>query len=360
MAFPERKEACDNSFLRKDVEERLRPGNQLDRHLDPQLLPIAGLRTAIMTEQGETKKVVFRELLSPYYRPVVIFDLDDTVWSHAVDLVKAISYASGVEVTEEDLRACGHTLHIPKLQTPEIAELQKVIQDNKHPDVNPFANRAHQRAVETVHAAHAMGHLYAYLTGRKSEKYAITKRSLEWNGLPFDPSTEDVDARTHAEPKMGYLYCSRVEIADADAYKNTVVNSWLRNLRSAGWLGNMIIVDDTPKAFKNEIENGDVIAIAPDGPLNHIRPPLKNEIRVDSWYQISEFLAHYHGQALIKDPSPVRVFDCGSQFPDLQLMVRKDASGPGYFKLKDLPRGAYSFYSKTDAGITPPLVQDCN
>jgi hypothetical protein len=118
-------------------------------------------------------------------------------------------------------------------------------------------------------------------------------------------------------------------------YKNAVVNFWLRNLRSAGWRGRMIIVDDTPKAFKNEIENGDVVAIALDGPLNHNYWPFQNEIRVKDWDNISEFLAHYHARALIEDPSPFRIFDCGPELPDMQLKVQKDASGPGYLRSKN-------------------------
>ncbi len=354
MAFAASKEAPvglpavpdeDNLHLRKNAEYILRSADRLNRHLDPRLLPIAGLRSAVLTEQGVKKEITFQEVLNPIYRPVVIFDLDNCVWSHTSDLIKAISHVAGVMATDKDLQVYNHTLNIPQWQTPEIEAIQKMIQANRHPDVNPFIHKASQQAVETVHAVHAMGHLYAYFTGRMSEMFVITKRVIEWNGLPLDPLTQLVDAQTHDKPKHGYLYCSCVETKDVDEYKNAVVNSWLRNLGSAGWRGRMIIVDDTPKAFKKEIENGDVVAIAPDGPLNHNYWPFKNEIRVDDWYKISEFLAHYHGQALIADPSPFRIFDCG-ELPDMQLKVQKDASGFGYFKLEDLPRKAYDFIPK--------------
>jgi hypothetical protein len=354
MAFAAKQEAPvglptvpddDNLHLRKNAERILHSTHRLDRKLDPRLLPIAGLRSAILTEQEVTKEVTFREVLNPIYRPVVIFDLDDIVWPHAPDLLRAISHVTGVGATDEDLQTYGHTRRIPQWQTPGIDAIQDEIQANRHPDVNPFVNRAYQRAVETIHAVHAMGHLYTYFTGRMSEMFATTKRVIEWNGLPIDPLTQHVDARTHPEPKRGYLYCSWVDPKHVDEYKNTVMNSWLRNLRSAGWRGRMIIVDDTPKAFKNEIENGDVVAIALDGPLNHNYFPFQNEIRVADWDKISEFLAHYHGKALIEDPSPVRIFDC-RELPDTQLVVQKDASGVGYFKLEDLPRKAYDFIPK--------------
>lgn len=353
MAFSAKQEADGNFHLRKINECILHSTDQIDRHLNPKLLPIAGPRSAVLTEQGVKKELTFREILSPFYRPVVIFDLDDIVWPHAPDLLRAISYVTGVEATEDDLKKYGHTRKIPQWQTDEIDRIQDAIQANRHPDVNPFVHRAHQRAVETVHAAHSMGHLYIYFTGRMSEMFATTKRVIEWNGLPFDPLTQDVDARTHPEPKQGYLYCSGVDPKHVDEYKNTVVNSWLRNLRSAGWCGRMIIVDDTPKPFKDEIEKGDVVSIALDGPLNHNFEPFRNEIRVDDWDKISEFLAHYHGKALIEDRSPFRIFDCGPELPDMQLKVQKDASGLGYFKLEDLPRKAYDFIPK----IT---VSDCS
>ena len=353
MAFAAKQEADGNFHLRKINECILHSTDRIDRHLDPRLLPIAGLRSAVLTEQGVTKEVTFQEVLNPIYRPVVIFDLDNCVWPHTSDLIKAISHVTGIEATDEDLQACGHTRRIPQWQTQKIDELQDVIQANHHPDVNPFVNKADQRAVETVHAVHSMGHLYSYLTGRMSEMFAITKRAIEWNGLPIDPLTQHVDARTHAEPKQGYLYCSPVDPKQVDEYKHTVVTSWLGNLRVAGWLGRMIIVDDTPKAFKNEIENGDVVAIALDGPLNHNYWPFINENRVDDWDKISEFLAHYHGLALRGDPSPVRIFDCGPQLPGMQLVVQKAASGFGHFKLEDLPRKAYDFIPK----ITVP---DCS
>ena len=350
----------DNLHLRKNAECILHSTDRLDRHLDPRSLPIAGLRSAVVIEQSTKKVLMPCEVLNPIYRPVVIFDLDDIVWPHTHDLLRAISHVTGVEATDKDLQIYGHTRRIPQWQTPEIDAIQDAIQANRHPDVNPFVNRAHQRAVETIHAVHSMGHLYTYFTGRMSEMFAITKRVIEWNGLPLDPLTQQVDAQTHAEPKRGYLYCSCVDPKHVDEYKNTVVNSWLRNLRSVGWLGRMIIVDDTPKAFKNEIENGDVVSIALDGLLNYNYWPYQKEIRVDDWYKISEFLAHYHGKALIEDPSPVRIFDCGPELPDTQLVVRKDASGLGYFKLEELPRDAYTFFPKTAAGITQRTVPGCS
>ncbi len=353
MAFLARQESETNHHLRKEAENILHSTERLDRHLDPQLLPIAGPRSAVLTEQGETKTVIFSEVLNPVYRPVVIIDLDNTVWPHTDDLLKAISHVTGVTATNADLQACGHSRRIPQWQTAEIDEVQNIIQANHHPDVNPFVNRAEQRAVETVHALHSMGHLYTYLTGRMSEMFAITKRVIEWNGLPVDPMTVLVDARTHAEPKTGYLYCSPVEPTLVNEYKHTVVTSWLGNLRSAGWLGRMIIVDDTPKAFKTEIESGAVASIVLDGPLNHNYFPFKNEIRVGSWDNISELLAHYHELALREDPSSVRIFDCGPQLPDMQLVVRKDVAGLGFFTLDRLPREAYEFIPK----ITVP---DCS
>ena len=342
MASAAKQEAEGNLHLRINAERILQSDDRLDRHLNPRSFPVAGLRSAVLTEHGITKEVTFREILNPIFRPVVIIDLDDTVWPHATDLMKAISHVTGIEATDEDLRVCGHTRKISQWQTQEIDELQNVIQANRHPDVNPFVNTADQRAVETVHALHSMGHLYTYFTGRMSEMFAITKRAIEWNGLPIDPLTHHVDARTHEEPKQGYLYCSHVKPTEVNEYKNTVVNFWLQNLRSAGWRGQMIIVDDTPKAFKKEIENGEMVSIALDGPLNHNYFPFQNENRVEDWDTISEFLAHYHGIALREDPSPVRVFDCGPQFPDMQLVVQKDVSGCGYFKLEDLPREAYT------------------
>lgn len=331
----------DNLHLRKNSDYILQSTTQLPRHLDQQCLPIAGLRSAVLTENG-TEKITLREKLNPVFRPVVIIDLDNTVWPHTHDLLRAISHVTGIEATDEDLTLCGHTRKISQWQAPKIDSIQDTIQANRHPDVNPFVSRAHQKAVETVHAVDAMGHLYAYLTGRMSEMFETTKRVIAWNRLPFDPSAQRVDARTHMEPKRGYLYCSPVDPKQVNEYKKVVVNTWLHNLREAGWLGKMIIIDDTPKAFREEIENGDVTAIALDGPLNHIMPPLIHEVRVECWDEIALLLQKYHSEAVARDPAPTRIFTGENGDADISVTVNKQASGCGYFTLEQLPPAAYS------------------
>ncbi|MCX6791422.1 MAG: hypothetical protein NT149_00065 [Candidatus Gottesmanbacteria bacterium] len=347
----------DNLHLRVNADAILASNEVLSRLIDPRSLPIAGLRSAVY-EAAEKKSEFFpEEILNPEYQPVIIVDLDDTSWPHVHYLLRAVSHVTGIEATENDVKKYGHTRNIPQWQTDEIARMQDAIQANRHPDVNPFVNRADQHAVETLHAVHRMGHLYTYLTGRMSEMYDITKRVIQWNGMPHDGDMKKVDARKHIVPKRGYLYCSPCNPKEVDAYKHDVVTTWLKNLRAAGWKGQMVIIDDTPKAFEEEICRGDVMAIALEGLLNYRHIPFTNEMRVNSWHEISAFLSHIHGQAVQSDPNKDRVFSCGPTLPGMYMSVRKDVSGPGYFRFTSLPAAEYKFFPKD--GGSHSLTDNC-
>lgn len=312
-------------------------------------LPVAGLR---MVESDGNQSYVHgvpQEVLHPKFQPVVIVDLDDTCWPHAIDLVKAISYVSGVPATEGDLFTYNHSRQIPQWMTPEINALQDIIQQGNHPEVYPFVNKAHVEAVRTLHAIDRMGHRYAYLTARLPFLFETTRRVLEWNKLPFDSAMILTDARTIAEPQNGNLYCSFTDCSDVHAFKNAAVHSWFDALRSAGWEGPMIIIDDTPKAFKDEIIRGDVISIVLDGPLNANIQPLANEHRVTSWSEIAALIGHYHQQAVLLDPSPVRRFSLKGLDKSPVLEVDKSASGTGAFSLAHIPHNAYRFLNADSA-----------
>jgi hypothetical protein len=339
-------------FLRENSDRILKSDEVLNRGINPEKLPIAGLRSFTFRENEQYITVYPKEILHEDYRPVIIVDLDETCWPHAVDYLKTISYASGVPATEKDLLDYGFSTNIPQLKVPEVMAIHYQIQKNEHPLVNPFVNKAHQGAVETMHALYKMGATCSYFTSRLFHLHPVTRRTLEWNGLPYNADMEVVDPLTHREPLHGYLYCTPPN--SVSEYKKVVLNQWRKNLKEDGWKGSMILIDDTPKDFKVEIESGEIISISLKGPLNVKKYPYINEFRVDSWDEIATILGAYHQEAVEKSPGSFRIFDLGQEAHGARLYVRKDAAGTGYFKIENLHPLDYFIEAK------PSSESDCS
>jgi hypothetical protein len=322
-------------FLREYADRIVNSSEVLDRSINPEDLPIPGLRKFTFRENGQDITVYPREILHEDYCPVVIVDLDETIWPHAKAYVTTMSFASGVHATTQDLIEHGFSTNIPELKEPWVTVIHNQIQRNEHPLVNPFINVAYQPAVEIMHTLHKMGITYSYFTSRSLQHlYGVTHRGLEWNGLPLDKDAKAVNPQTHREPKNGYLYCSPA--GSVCEYKKAVLKEWIKNKREAKWKGRMILIDDTPKGLKTEIEAGEITSISLKGLLNVKLDPQTNEYRVGSWDEIGEILVAYHQEAVEKSPGALRVFDLGPEAHGARLYIRKDAAGTGYFKIEDI------------------------
>ena len=340
-------------YLREYADRIVNSNEVIDRGINPEDLKIPGLRKFTFSENGQDITVYPREILNKDYRPFVIVDLDETIWPHAKGYLTTMSFASGVHATIQDLIEYGFSTNIPELRESWVMEIHNQIQRNEHPLVNPFVNKAFQSAVEIMHALHKMGITYSYFTSRSLQHlYTVTHRGLEWNGLPLDKDAKAVDPQTHREPKNGYLYCTPA--GSVYEYKKVVLKKWIKNMREARWRGRLILVDDTPKGLKTEIEKEEIISISLKGLLNVKLNPSTNEYRVGSWDEIATVLGAYHQEAVEKSPGSFRIFDLGPEAHGARLYVRKDVAGTGYFRIENLHPLDYFIDAK------PSSESDCS
>lgn len=337
--WPDAPGATQERIHLRSVAEWLLETSEDPPFIDLQSLPVAGLRSF---EDPQTHETVYpTEILSESVRPVLVIDLDDTVWPHIPHLVEAVSDASGVRVTMEEFRRFGHTRQIPKwAERPEVMEVHDQIQRGEHPEFFPFVNIAYPEARSTIMAAERMGHEYCYLTARHPSLFDVTMRLLEKNRVPHNHNTGSVDGLTHPVPCRGQLYCANGVSDGIDSFKREAVGMWLKSLRENGWEGQMVVVDDLLKPFQDLVESGQVVGIALSGPLNEHKEPYVHEHRVPSWYSIGNLLGKVHSLAVSLDPSSVRRFDCGEGH---MLEVDKSVVGTGAFTLDTIPPGAYRF-----------------
>lgn len=327
--------------LRSIAESILSSGEIIPRFFDPRILQIAGLR--VVTPQTDTQEPLTpREILPEEYRPVVIYDLDDSVWPHVVHVVRAVSEASGIPITMEEFRRYGHTRKVPQwANNPGIIKIQDDIQFDKHPVYFPFVNQAWPEAVATIQANDFMGHNFCFLTARQPQLFETTLKVMRWNGIPHNHQSTNVDALTaHPVPQDRQLYCAQ-KLDDVNGYKLAVVQHWLTQLRALGWKGTMVIVDDLLKPFQSLVESGEVLGISLHGDLNANFPPYVGEIRESSWKGIAQRLMEIHRKAVAEDPNPYRVFTLDSTLPNSLLVVDKREAGAGEFTLDRISNHAF-------------------
>ena len=235
----------------------------------------------------------FTQTLPPFpqdQQPIIILDLDDTVWRHVKHLVKAISEASNVPIDMDYYREIGHTRKIPEWQTPEISAIHDQILLNQHSDYLPSVNLAYQDALNTITALKQLNCRLVYLTSRPLETYDLTLKTLALNSLPYAQIKTPPDALQDSTPQADHLYCSPFNTPSGTEYKQTVVNRWLINLDQQGWQGPLIIVDDLLKPFQNIIDQKTIYGISLAGDVNFHAEPYLNETRFPSWPEISQHL----------------------------------------------------------------------
>ena len=277
------------------------------------------------------------EILPDHVRPVIIFDLDETVWEHVRHVVTAVSEATGIAVSWDEFLNYGHTRKIPVWKDNHGAmEIHDQIQRGEHPDFFPFVNRAWPKAIETIEAVYFMGHDFSFLTARSPKLFNATLRVMEWNNIPHDHQHALIDAKFHDRPSNGVLYCAHSVLSEVNQYKYEVVKQWLENLRNNGRKGPVVVIDDLLKPYQPLVECGDVVGISLAGPLNQNMPPYTRERRVSSWGEIGDLLMEIHRKAVAADPSPFRLFDCRPVIEDTLLVVSKAEAGNGEFTLEDI------------------------
>ncbi|MBI5620647.1 hypothetical protein HY949_02640 [Candidatus Gottesmanbacteria bacterium] len=323
------------------AEEILSTDQVLLRDVDPWTRPIAGLR--LIAHEGESAYAFTpREILSDQVRPIIIFDLDDTVWEHVRHVVTAVSEATGIHVSWEEFLHYGHTRKIPAWKdSPNAMEKHDQIQQGEHMDYFPFVNRAWPQAHDTIEAVYFMGHDFSFLTARSPKLFRATLRVLEWNDIPHDHQHALIDAKFHDYPQSGVLYCAHSALADVNQYKYEVVKQWLGNLWNNGRKGSVVVIDDLLKSYQPLVESGDVVGISLAGPLNQNMPPYTRELRVSSWEEIGDLLMEIHRQAVAKDPSLFRLFDCRPMMEDTLLVASKNETSNGEFALEDICHWAF-------------------
>ena len=223
-------------------------------------------------------------------QPIIILDLDDTVWPHTKHLVKAISEASEIPIDMDYFHSIGHTRKIPEWQTPEITSLHDQILLGDHPEHLPFVNLAYQEALDTITALDQLNCHLTYLTSRPNQLHNLTLKTMALSSLPHANSQEPLNALQDSTPQPDHLYCSPFNLPSGTQYKQTVVNRWLINLRQQNQQGPLIIIDDLLKPFQEIIDQKTVFGISLQGDLNYHTKPYQNEDRLQSWDQISKYL----------------------------------------------------------------------
>jgi len=223
-------------------------------------------------------------------QPIIILDLDDTVWPHVKHLVKAISKASNVPIDMDYYREIGHTRKIPEWQTEKISIIHDQILLNEHPDYLPMVNLAYQDALNTITALKQLNCRLVYLTSRPLETYDLTLKTLALNSLPYAQTKIPPNALQDLTPRADHLYCSPFNVPSGTQYKQTVLNRWLINLDQQDWQNPLIIIDDLLKPFQAIIDQKTVYGISLAGDVNSHARPYLNEVRFPSWSKISQHL----------------------------------------------------------------------
>lgn len=330
------KQKVDGMHRREEAEAILRSAEVLEWSVDPYNRPIAGL-CLVTHEAFSNISFTPTEVLPDAVRLTAILDLDETVWPHIAGIVDAVAEATGVPATMEDLINAGYTRKIPQWTgNAGVMAIHDQIQRGEHADFFPFVNQAWPEAVKTLEAIRFMGHGYSFLTARTPQLFAPTLRVLAWNGIAHDNRNGLIDAKAHPIPENGRLYCAMAPPEVVGVYKGEVIAQWVRNLRSAGIGGPIVMIDDLLYPFAGMMESGELVGISLAGPLNKNRPPFTGEHRVNSWDEIAWILMRLHREAVEKDPTPYRLFDCAPDFPDKLLVVSKAEAGAGEFRLENI------------------------
>lgn len=318
----------DVYHLRSTADQILQSNKNRDIYLDPLSLPIAGCRSVSHGSAYPSLDEVPRELLPFSHTPIILIDLDETVWPHAQYLVKAVGEASGKPITMERFRQYGHTRKIPEWNDEETMAIHDKILHGSHEVYYPFINPAYIPAIQAITAVERMGHTFAYVTSRPTELFNSTKRAIQWNNLPLGTDVHTEDLLFDPMPVSGSLYCTQ-NLPDLPGIsdKSTIANRWLRNLRQGGWKGRMIIIDDLLSSYGDVLKQENVLGVALSGVSNEHISTQPHEIRLDSWQQIGDLLMDVHKEAVMRNGLPIREFELQGQ----RLSVSKQETGCGAF-----------------------------
>jgi len=332
-------------YRRSDAEKILNSQDVRPFSFDPLSLPIASLRCVSENGNRPMFSDIPREILPEKYRPMVLFDLDDSVWRHVRAVVESVGKATGKPITLDEYRKFGNTRNVPQWQ--DDMGIHDAIIRGEHPDFFPYVNTADDDAVKTLLAIEAMGHRYAYLTARPPQVLKDTLRVIAWNGMPVFDQGGYVDPQSNILPQEGCVYCGNglpMMAGQKKDHKSTAVEYWLDYLQKQGWKGSCIVIDDLMGPFADFIKDGRVIGIAPESDVNASRPETKGEIRVSSWEEIGNMIMEFHKKAVSSDPSPYRIFEHKGRI----LHVEKEVSGLGVFDLHDIAKEAYTWSDAVD------------
>lgn len=317
--------------LRPQAEAMLESGIKRSIFLDPLSLPIAGLRAIIPDGVYPSLGDVPKEVLPFADTPFVIIDLDDSLWPHAEAFVHAVGEASGKPITMDEYRIYGYSREVPKWKNdPRVMKIHDDILQGKNPIYFPFMNPAYPDAVKGVHAIERMGHNFIYYTARQRWLYETTRQTLRWNRLPLSASRQ-ADGQFDVLPQTGKLYLVENSVPGI-ADKSVVAAQWLENLRSRGWHGKMVIIDDLLTPYKDIIHDPQVVAISLANDVNISRQIQTDEHRVNSWSEISEILMRIHEKAVANSALPYREFTLrGTQY-----RFDKSQTGNGVFSYSSI------------------------
>lgn len=298
--------------------------------LDADQLPIAGLKKLSVNKNVYSPI----EIINEKYKPLVVIDLDETIWPHIETFLKAVSLASGVPANIDDLIKFHLTVNIPQWKNKDILKIHDLIYSGNHNTYTPYVNEAYQEAIEAVWAIKHMGHHFCYLTGRPSTTYELTKKTLNWNKLPV-VNKKMIDPITHKIPEDNYLYCSHVSLQNTGTNKAKIVENWMNNLREQGWEGELVIIDDMLQPFYDLLDNEKVTGISIEGVLNKHQKKHKKELRVSNWLEISDFFYKKHKEVLNADKDLYRYFDL-RRVNSRVLKIPKAVCGNEKFSFEDL------------------------
>ena len=310
--------------------------------INPQSLPIAGLRSISKDGEYPTNEDVPREVLSFEQCPLSIFDLDEVIWPHIWAVVRAVGEATGKQITMEYYRKFCNTRKIPEWKDdPDIMRVHDQIVWGEHPDFYPYVNEAYFEAIRTLRAVERMGHGFFYQTSRPPKVLEATLRTIDWNGMPRNVEQNGrLDPFCDGELKNGTVYCGDglpMLVDRTSEPKRDVLEHWLKNLRGKGWRGEMVVVDDLQIPFEGLLKRQEIIGVALQGDVNASIAPLPGELRVDSWKEISDILMQVHERAVSSESSPYRIFEHQGR----RLIVDKNEAGTGVFNLNTISKSAW-------------------
>lgn len=318
----------DAYHLRSTAVQILQSSKNRDIYLDPLSLPIAGCRSVSCGSAYPSLEDVPQEVLPFSHTPIILLDLDETVWPHAPYLVKAVGEASGKPITMDRFRQYGHTRKIPEWNDESTMAIHDKILYGDHEIYYPFINPAYISAIQTITALERMGHLFAYVTSRPKELFESTKRAIQWNNLPLRTDVHTEDLLLDSIPITGSLYCTQnLPSLPGISDKSKIATHWLKNLRQQGWKGTMIIIDDLLASYGDVLQQKNVLGVALAGVSNEHLSTQPHEIRLDSWQQIGDLLMDVHKEVVMRNGSPTREFTLHDQ----RLSVSKQKAGCGAF-----------------------------